>query len=276
MSARAMVRHIDSGDVVAIRGERVMLDQRVAEAFGTETKRVNEVVARNLEKFGPEHCFQLTELEVESLRSQSATSNIGRGGSRYSPRVFTVKGVARLATVLTTPAALRATDLIIGTFLSVHQQLAAGHGTIAISEPSRYRPTEEQLEQAAKLRVKFAAAISKLLDSIVDVEGQRTGRQVAENFASGALRNIQERLRTKGLENTKLEADAELVLAQAEKILAEARKTNAEADGLDIANFEKRISAVKKLIEVMREVEPDEMIGLLDQFDVARTPKRLR
>ena len=163
------------------------------------------------------------------------------------PRVFTIKSVARLATVLTTTAALRATDLIIDTFLMVHQQLADGRGMVAIAEPSRYRPTEEQREQASKLRVKFAAALSKLLDSIVDVEGERTGRQVAESAVSGSLRNVQERLRSKGLENAKLEADAELVLAQAEKMLAEARKANAEADGLDIANVERRILAVKKV-----------------------------
>jgi ribonuclease HI len=275
MSPRGPVRYVDSGDVVAIRGVRVMLDQRVAEAFGTETKRVNEVVMRNQDKFGPEHCFQLTENEVESLRSQIATSNIRRGGQRYLPRVFTVKGVARLATVLTGPIALRATDLILDTFLMVHQQLAAGLDTVAIAEPSRYRPTDEQRQQATKLRAKFAAAVSRLLDSIVDAEGQRTGRQVAESAVSGALRNVQERLRSKGLENAKLEADAELVLAQAEKILAEARKTNAEADGLDIANVERRIDAVKKMSDLIRNIEPDEMIGLLDQFDVARTQKRL-
>ena len=183
------------------------------------------------------------------------------------PRAFTVKGVARLATVLSTPIALRATDLIIDTFLTVQEQLARGQGSVAIAEPSRYRPSQEQREQTAKLKTKLANALNKLLDVIVDVEGHRTGREVARSMGSGVLRNIQERLRTKGLENTKLEADAELVLAQAEKMLAEARKADAEAEGLDIANFERRIDAVKKVAELVRELEPNELIGLIEQFD---------
>ncbi len=266
---------IDTGDVLIVRGVRVMLDQKVAEAFGTETKRINEAVNRNSDKFGPEHSFQLTEKEAESLRSQFATSNDGRGGARYLPRAFTIKGVVRLCTVLSTPIALRATDIIIDSFLTVQAQLARGHTTISIPEQSRYRPSEEQREQAAKLKTKLTNALNKLLDTIVDVEGHRTGREVVRSLGSGALRNIQERLRAKGLENAKLEADAELVLAQAEKMLAEARKADLEAEGLDIANFERRIGAVKKIAELVRELEPSELIGLIEQFDaVPRLPRR--
>lgn len=101
------------------------------------------------------------------------------------PRAFTVKGVARLATVLSTPIALRATDLIIDTFLTVQEQLARGHGNVAIPEPSRYRPSSEQRAKTAKLKTKLANALNKLLDIIVDVEGNRTGREVARSMGSG-------------------------------------------------------------------------------------------
>lgn len=258
---------VSDGDVLVIRGLRVMLDARVAEAFGTETKRVNEAVSRNPEKFDERHTFQLTEAEHEALRSQSATSNAGRGGARYLPHVFTVKGVARLATVLNTPAALRATDLIIDTFLLVHEQLKRGRRTVSVPEPDRFRPTAEHAREIEKLRLKLAGALSKLLDAIVDVESQQTLRQASQALSSKALANIQERLRAKGLENAKLEADTGLVLAQAEKMLAEARKTRAEAEGVDIANFERRISAVKKVAELIRELEPAEILGLIDGFD---------
>lgn len=244
-----------------------MLDARVAEAFGTETKRINEAVSRNPEKFDERHTFQLTEAEHEALRSQLATSNTGRGGARYLAHVFTVKGVARLATVLDTPAALRATDLIIDTFLLVHEQLKRGRRTVTVPEPGRFRPSAEHAREIEKLRVKLAGALSKLLDTIVDVESQQSLRQVSQALGSKALANIQERLRAKGLENTKLETDTGLVLAQAEKMLAEARKTRAEAEGVDIANFERRIGAVKKVAELIRELEPAELIGLIDGFD---------
>ena len=272
---------IDDGDILVVRGQRVMLDSRVAEAFGTETKRVNQAVARNPDKFGAAHCFQLSPAEATALRSQFVisntgsaglrsqvvTSNEGRGGARYAPRVFTIKGVARLATVLNSPAALRATDLIIDTFLLVHAQLKRGRRTIAIAEPSRYLLAPEQRQEIAKLKAKLATSLSRLLDTIVDVEGQRSLSQVSQSLSSKALANIQERLRLKGLENAKLEADTSLVLAQAEKMLAEARKTSSEAEGVDIANFERRIAAVKKVADLIRELEPDQLVGLIGQFD---------
>lgn len=260
-------------DVITVRNARVMLDATVAAAFGTETKRINEAVARNPEKFTPEHTFRLTELEAEALRSQSATSNGGRGGARYLPHVFTVKGVARLATVLNTPAALKATDLIIDTFLVVHEQLRRGRATVAIAEPGRFRATDEHAQETAKLRAKLTAAVSRLLDTIADVESQHSVRQVSRSVGSKALQNVQERLREKGLQNEKLEADTALVIAQAEKTLAEARKANLEADGLDIANFERKITAVKKVADLIKELEPDELVGLIGKFDGA--PLRL-
>ncbi|MBU2532888.1 MAG: ORF6N domain-containing protein [Alphaproteobacteria bacterium] len=266
----ADVKRLESvsiGDVVMVRGERVMLDQRVAVAFGTETKRVNEAVARNREKFDETHCFQLSEVEFDALKSQSATPNKGRGGRRLPPHVFTVKGVARLATVLTTPAALRATDLIIDTFLLVQAQLSEGRRTISVPEPDRYRATDEHRDEIAKLRKRLAGAVARLLDTMIDAEGEQTLRQASQTLGSKAIANIQERLRSKGLENAKLEADSSLVLAQAEKVLAEARKARAEADGIDIDNFERRISAVRKVAGLIRELEPPEVVGLIEGFD---------
>ncbi len=269
MAQDLVAGEIGGGDVLVVRGERVMLDSRVAAAFGTETKRVNEAVARNRDKFDERHVFQLTEAETAALRSQATTSNPGRGGARYLPHVFTVKGVARLATVLDTPAALRATDLIIDAFLMVQEQLRRGRRTVSVADPERYRPTAEQREQSAKLRSKLTSALNRLLDAVVDVESQHSARQVSASIGSKTLQNIQERLRAKGLENAKLEADTALVLAQAEKMLAEARKARAEAEGVDIANFEKRIAAVKKVAELIREVEPPEVIGLIEDFEAA-------
>ncbi len=267
MARDVVEREVEGGDVLIVRGQRVMLDARVADAFGTETKRINEAVSRNPEKFNETHSFQLTEAEATALRSQTATQPAGRGGARYLPHVFTVKGVARLATVLNTPAALTATDLIIDTFLLVHEQLKRGRRTVAIPEPGRFRPTREQADEIAKLRAKLASALSRLLDTIVDVESQQSVRQVSQTLGTKALANIQERLRAKGVENAKLEADTTLVLAQAEKVLAEARKARAEAEGVDIANFERRIGAVRKVADVLREIEPHELVGLIDSFE---------
>ena len=61
--------------IVLVRGEKVMLDRDLAEIYGVETKRLNEQVRRNLNRFPSDFMFRLTPKEAESLRSQIATSN---------------------------------------------------------------------------------------------------------------------------------------------------------------------------------------------------------
>ena len=107
--------------IYEIRGQRVMLDHDLAELYGVETKRLNEAVKRNAKRFeGDDFMFQLTkdeclrsqivtlndignhdDLDVAlRLRSQIATSNTKRGGTRYLPYAFTELGVAMLSSVL--------------------------------------------------------------------------------------------------------------------------------------------------------------------------------
>lgn len=75
--------------IYEIRGHKVMLDSDLAELYGVETKRLNEQIRRNFDRFPDDFMFQLTEIEWESLRSQFVTSKIGRGGRTYLPNVFT-------------------------------------------------------------------------------------------------------------------------------------------------------------------------------------------
>ncbi len=260
---------IGASDVLVVRGVRVMLDARVAVAFGTETKRVNEAVARNRVKFDQRHAFQLTEQEAQALRSQRATSTVGRGGARYRPHVFTLKGVARLATVLDTPAALAATDLVIDTFVMVQDAVRQGRRTVAVADPARYRRSASQRSAVRRLKARLAVAVGRLIDSMASAAGSEALVAATVEVGAGAIASVRERLRTKGLENAKLEADAALVLAQADKLLAEARKIQAEAEGLDIENFEKRVRAVRRVVELVRDLEPARMVDLIDGFNAA-------
>lgn len=248
--------------VYLIRGQQVVLDSAVATGFAVETKRINEAVARNPWKFDERHVFQLTTEEAHALRSQSATSKPGRGGARHLPNVFTAKGVARLATILDSEEALRATDLIIDTFLQVQSQVAGGSSQVGIAQPSRLRPpTDDPL--ADNVRAKLAQAVTTLLDTVIDTAHNKTVRQVAADLGAGALEHLRERLRAKGLENTKLEADAMKAMAEAEKFYAEARKVHAEAEGLELDNIPKRIRVVKDLLALHRETEPVHLVQLL-------------
>ena len=78
--------------IYTIRGKQVMLDSDVAMLYHYSTKRINETVRRNIERFPENFCFKLTEIEAENLRSQFATSSLEKenyGGRRYFPYVFT-------------------------------------------------------------------------------------------------------------------------------------------------------------------------------------------
>src|SRR5437868_7124191 len=80
--------------IFLIRGQRVMLDSDLAKLYGVTTKGFNRAIKRNLLRFPPTFMIQLTKEEFESLRYQIGTSNVGRGGRRYLPQVFTEHGVA--------------------------------------------------------------------------------------------------------------------------------------------------------------------------------------
>jgi len=86
--------------IMVIRGENVILDSDLAKLYDVETKRLNEQVRRNIEKFPDDFMFQLTKEEFENLKSQIATSSSGWGGRRKPSFVFTEHGALQAANVL--------------------------------------------------------------------------------------------------------------------------------------------------------------------------------
>ena len=126
--------------IYLIRGHKVMIDEDLAELYGVPTKRLNEQVARNKKRFPEDFMFRLTKEEAESLRSQFATSNTGRGGRRHLPYVFTEQGVAMLSSVLNSEQAIEVNIAIMRAFVRLRQMLE----------------TNEELNR------KFAAVIKKL------------------------------------------------------------------------------------------------------------------
>ena len=75
--------------IILVRGEKVILDSDLALLYGVETRRLNEQVRRNIDKFPDDFMFQLTKEEFENLKSQFATSSSTWGGRRKLPWVFT-------------------------------------------------------------------------------------------------------------------------------------------------------------------------------------------
>lgn len=104
--------------IYEIRGKQVMLDSDLAKLYGVETKRINEAVKNNIEKFPERYCFQLNDKESNNLRSKFSTSKINsHGGRRYNQRVFTEQGVYMLATILKSRVASEITIAIMDAFV---------------------------------------------------------------------------------------------------------------------------------------------------------------
>ncbi len=110
--------------ITVLRGQRVILDADLAELYGVETKRFNEAVKRNAEKFPPDLMFELTTDEFANLRSQIATSSLianKHGGRRYAPRVFTEHGALMAAMVLNSPRAVQVALYVVRAFVRLRE-----------------------------------------------------------------------------------------------------------------------------------------------------------
>jgi hypothetical protein len=110
--------------ILMVRERQVMLDEDLADLYGVETRRLIEQVKRNIERFPADFMFQLSKDEAAALRSQTATSDTGRGGRRYAPYVFAEQGVAMLSGVLRSKRAVAVNIAIMRAFVELRR--AAG------------------------------------------------------------------------------------------------------------------------------------------------------
>ena len=102
--------------IIVIRGKPVIAD--VANLYGVETKRINEAVRNNPDKFPENYMFILSSEEAAALRSKFSSTKLS-SKSRSLPKVFTEKGLYILATILKSKSALNVTFAIIETFTHV-------------------------------------------------------------------------------------------------------------------------------------------------------------
>ena len=108
--------------IYEIRGKQVMLDSDLARLYGVETKRINEAVKNNFEKFPERFSWILNDLDALNLRSKISTSS--HGGRRYNPRVFTEQGVAMLATILKSQTATKVSIAIMDAFVLMRRYIS--------------------------------------------------------------------------------------------------------------------------------------------------------
>jgi hypothetical protein len=112
-----------SDRILLLRGVRVILDADLARLYGVQTRRLNEQVGRNLDRFPPQFMFRMTNQELEALMSQIATSKPGRGGTRKAPLVFTEHGAIMAAAVLNSPRAVEVSVYVVRAFVQMREAL---------------------------------------------------------------------------------------------------------------------------------------------------------
>ena len=111
--------------ILILRRQRVILDTALADLYNVPVKRLNEQAKRNRKRFPADFMFQLTPRENKSLRSQFATSNLGRGGWRSLPYAFTEHGAIMAATVLNSGQAVEMSVFVVRAFVRLREALAA-------------------------------------------------------------------------------------------------------------------------------------------------------
>lgn len=108
-----------------IRGQRVVLDTDLAAFYGETTKRFNQQVSRNRQRFPEDFMFQLGDEEFAALRLQSATLKTGRGQHRkYLPYAFTEHGAIMAATLLNSPRATALSIYVVRAFVELRGMLS--------------------------------------------------------------------------------------------------------------------------------------------------------
>ena len=134
--------------IYEVNGVEVMLDSDLAKLYQVETKRINEAVNRNKEKFPDRISWILNENELQNLRSQFATSSstTNYGGRRYTPRVFTEQGVYMLATILKSKVATEVSIRIMDTFVKMRHYINYNKSFL----PHRFLLLEEKVDNNTK------------------------------------------------------------------------------------------------------------------------------
>jgi ORF6N domain len=155
--------------IVEIRNEKVILDSDVAELYGVVTKRINEAVKNNPEKFPEGYIIELIEPELNILRTKISTAKLSK--TRTLPKAFTEKGLYMLATILKSKIATKTTLAIIETFAKI-RELSSNINELA--------GIKDEIKKNRLLK-KSGEIIAEILDDNMKVTGTETSIEI--NFA---------------------------------------------------------------------------------------------
>ncbi|ADB14072.1 hypothetical protein HMPREF0424_1167 [Gardnerella vaginalis 409-05] len=166
-----------------IRNQKVMLDSDLAEIYGYSTKRFNEQVKRNIEKFDDDFMFQLTDEEVSELsRSHFATLNKaqGRGSNiKYKPYAFTEQGIYMLMTVLRGELAVKQSKALIRMFKQMKDFIVENRDFLSSKEMTQLLL---QTSQNTNDIMQHSKEIANINDKISTLATKEDLKKVMDNF----------------------------------------------------------------------------------------------
>ena len=157
------------GMIIEIRGLNVLLDSDVAHLYGVETKRINEAVKNNPDKFPQDYMFGISKGEFADLRSKISTTKFAK--TRVTPNAFTEKGLYMLATILRSKQAIEATFTIIETFTKIRE----------LSRSVKELSTIQDKTQQKALMQRGGELIAEIFDE--DLQTNDTETSIELNFA---------------------------------------------------------------------------------------------
>lgn len=188
--------------IFEVRGVQVMLSSDVAILYQIETRILNQVIKRNIDRFPSTFCFQLTDEEIDrlSLRSQFATlnkSNNLRGQHyKYLPYVLTEQGIMMLSGLLKSDIAVKVNIQIIDAFVKMRRYFANNFNTneLLLNHENRIQLLENTLDSFKEQRIKkifFEGQIYDAYSILIDILNKaRTEIIIIDNYASKELLDI--------------------------------------------------------------------------------------
>lgn len=242
--------------IYTIRGKQVMIDSDVARLYNYQTKRINETVSRNKERFPENFCFQLTEEEVKNFKkqttilnldhknnwSQIATSskseNSKHRGKKYIPYVFTEQGIAMLSGLLKSNIAIQVSINIMNAFVEMRKFLMINGQIFERLTNVEYQLQEHnkkfdevfnqlQLEENIKQRIFFNGQIYDAYSIIVDIIKRANSKiLIIDNYIDDSVLKML----------TKKKSNVEVVILTSEK---------SSLQNLDVKKFNKEYPILK-------------------------------
>ena len=182
---KALIPYIQAkveNKITTIRKQIVIADADVAELYCVETRRVNEAVRNNPDKFPKDYMFELTKSELRTLRSKISTTKVSNK-SRSATKVFTEKGLYMLATILKSEKATEATFAIIETFAKVRE--------LKRELVELHKETDKAVQE--KKMQRFGEVLTDIV--MPDLETSETESSLEINFLIGKIKHTVKRVR---------------------------------------------------------------------------------